>query len=51
MLLLVCACVCVHVCYMMSQQEIQGTSRVLVIMRSRATERSSSDVGWDAHFM
>lgn len=43
--------VCVCVTYRMSQQEMQGTSLVLVTTRSRVTEGSSSAVGWEEHFM
>lgn len=47
---LFCACASACVFYMTSVQAMQGTPLMLVIMRSRATERSSSEVGWDAHF-
>lgn len=36
--------------HMMSVQAMQGTSRVLAMIRSSATDVSLSQVGWAAHF-
>lgn len=38
------------VTHMMSVQVMQGTLRVLGIIKSRAAEESLSQVGWEAHF-